>query len=224
MQKAFARIAKQVSYLEKLSAEKKIDGWLLNANGYQVLFGERNLSFIRSNMLYAVVFLVVLLSGLNAYETQSHMKVNLNSTKYGRGQLRRNKIIFVVSSSVAVMALMGFYELSFINNTYGLSDMGAPIQSLSLFEAFPFQISIGAFLTAMYCVKAVFLTLTGFIIMIISSVSKNHKQGVIYASILLIAPSALLNSGLEIIKPIAVVFYADVMEWVTWIIALGGKT
>ena len=94
-----------------------------------------------------VTILIPLLGGLLALasllqEMQNNMTYLLNSTRKGRKMLWRRKFFLVMFCLLVVYSFYAVVDYLAVYKVYGISKLGAPIQSLEAFFEFPYEITI----------------------------------------------------------------------------------
>lgn len=191
------------------------DAWFIQTIGYTYLFGELTKDIQRENTLIALLFLVILIGGILAYENQSHMIYLICSTKNGRLKLWCRKFFWIVFSVIVVM--LPIYYVEFINiwNAFGLDGLEAPVQSIPLFDSFPIQISIRLFLCLLYAVRMLTLISIGLICMWLSSLCNKVTDSLIIAVACVVIPAALVYIGLEKISILSFIKPVEITElWI----------
>lgn len=184
---------------ERISYAKDNNVWLVNPQGYNQLLGKECYTQQTKNGILSIFLLIILLSGVFAYEKKSNVHYTLKATYRGRNYIFRKKIL--VSSIIAVVlwivtGVTDFYRVLVNNN---LENFTAPIKSLMFFKDLPFEVSIITYLILVYLIKLVMILCVAYIICYISSVTR-YEVCIAVSTLVLVVPSILCILGIEVFK------------------------
>lgn len=200
---ALEQIHEKVAYIENIKEEKNIDVWLVNPMGYDKLIGES--SFTRQTiMAVQVLFCIILLfSGIFAYEDRSGTKQLLRSTKKGRNWLFRKKIYAVTMITIFITIFLYGIEYYNISSSFEISTLGAPIQSLVFLKDFPIVCSISTFLIGVFLVRLLIILSCAYIVSYISTRFRT-EAGIMLAALILVVPSIFDLIGIKLFSYISI--------------------
>ncbi|MGN0551435.1 MAG: hypothetical protein ACI4I4_06295 [Acutalibacteraceae bacterium] len=188
-------IYERLDYIEN-NAKNGNEAWLVNPKGYENLLYTSGYSRQQSFSLLSVFSIVIIISGVFAFEKRSQMYNSLMASFGGRGQLFKKKILSATIITVIIWLCFTCAELYDVFSQYTLANPDAPIKSLEVFNSLPFNISIGAFIALMYITRLILLLSSAYIVCFISSCTKYHLS-IITSLAVLILPSVLYTVGIE---------------------------
>ncbi len=207
-------LTEYVSYLD----EKESQGYNVapvNDNGYQMLFTVSGKTMQRQLSFYLLFFIVVLCSGSMAYENQKNTTRLVHACEAKNYSLFRQKVRayhpFVVLAAIATSLI----EIYNINSQIGLSGIGSDIQSLEMFSGCRLHISIFYLILLIIAVKVLICRLIMMFTLWVSGRFNKMATAMAFLIIILVLPSFLVLCGLSILKPISLMEYLCVEQWVT---------
>ncbi|MCD8025892.1 MAG: YtzC family protein, partial [Clostridiales bacterium] len=146
---ALEKIKERIEFAQT-NSEQGTESWLVEPDGYENLLGESGFSRQQNFALISIFCLIIMLSGVFAFEKCSAMYPSLMATCRGRGCLFRQKIICAGALTAVVWLCSTAAELYDVCSQYTLSSFGAPVKNLEFLNSLPFNISIAAFLVILY--------------------------------------------------------------------------
>ena len=210
----------QLSYIQNLKHEKGIDAWFLDNKGYKVLwtgdgiydgagYGEQHKS-----ALLSITVLIFLLGFLFSYDRLCGMDKLLLATALGREKLFHIKMRLTAVLCLLVCMITYGIRVYEVNQTYTLSCMSAPVQSLYFMEDFPIRISIGTFMGFLFIMHFAALFSISMIVCVIS-LQVDGYRGILLSLFLLVVPSVMYMSGIKWCEKIAAiqpVMYVEALQ------------
>lgn len=188
-------------YLKNLKNEKNINGWYLNEYGYIHLIGDGKDESTHAALL--AIGIVLLCSGVFAFERKSETKNMLRATEWGRNFLFKKKIQTAFGIAFFLFLVMTVFEFVTVLYVYGLSGFTAPVQSLQFLSFIPIRCNIGIFVTCVYILKLfMMMTMAGFTCMLSTIFS---QKGTILLSALLFVPTFLYLAGIKVFQYFSIV-------------------
>lgn len=159
----------QTEYLEKLKAEKDIDGWYVNLYGYNKLLSEKSI-YIKVLLYFAVILLSV---GIISVEKKNGMLPLIRGSACGEKTMFRKKMQVVWTISLLLYMVLSALELIMVESLYGLGSWRAPVQSILALSELPIQCNIGSYFILLFLMQgAGIVALSGAACWI----SKNRKK------------------------------------------------
>lgn len=183
------------NYLLNIKAKTGIDGVFVNPNSYEEIFGNRLVENQRMVSLVATFVLMLLLSGIFCFEKKQNMIVMIR-TSSGRNVVWRQKISIVLFITILVWGILSIINWTNILGLYDLHQLNAPLQSLSAFEKFPFEISILGYLLWINLYRLLLLLCVGVIVMGIS-LRADQIRTILFSGLML-APYILYVLGVKV--------------------------
>lgn len=197
--KALLKIDKSQQYINELDKNSSIKGWFINQRAYDYLFGEKGYSSQIKYALYAILCLILLLSSVFSYEYKSNTKKLLHSTVNGRKYLFYKKIKCANIIVIVVWLLVYGFEILNINQIYGITCLGAPVQSLQMMSGYVFPCSIGTFILLVNGIRLIMLLAISYVICYLS-ICMPQSICLVVLSILFLLPAILSILGIEFFK------------------------
>lgn len=193
---AFTKIRSILVYAEEMNSSSE-SAWLVNPNGYEKLLGESGYTRQQNFALLSVFCIIIVLSGVFAFERRSAVKNVLTASGGGREYLFKRKIIAVLIVTFAVWFIASAAEVYDVSAQYSLTDFDAPLKSFEFLSSLPFNISIGLFIALLYFTRLVLLTAVSLIVCLVSACAR-YEVCVALSSVALMLPSLLHRVGIEI--------------------------
>ncbi len=189
----------RVDYIEKNDSEV----WLVNPNGYENLLGESGCIRQQNYAIVSIFCIIILFSGIFAFESRSNMYNTLMACSGGRSYLFRKKIYAVSIITGILFACCLVAELYDVCSQYSISNLDAPIKSLEFFSGLPFNFSIGLFVFLTYVLRFFMMLATAYIVCLVSTFLK-YEVCMIASLAFLIIPSLLYRIGIEFFAYISI--------------------
>lgn len=209
---ALAHIESSISYIEETKQQKGIDVWLVNPKGYDRLIGESSYTTQTTAAIELVFCLVLLCSGVFAFETQSSTKPLLRIASKGRKWLFKRKMISISCLVTFIFVVVYGMQIYHVNKSFGISALFAPIQSLPTFSEFPLRLSLIQFLAMIYIIRLLLLLSCTCIVANIST--KLPSEWCMFVStLILVVPSLLSELGIDIFSYLSVSKYIALDEY-----------
>lgn len=133
----------------KHAKEQRSNRYLLNTNAWEGLLTEEHLDY--ALLLFSCILACVCFGS----EINSEMDVMLRIAKNGKKRIAREKLALVVFGSVIFFILEYLLELIFLQNKYGFTHGGYPVQSISYFQEYDktaslIDVAVGCFLWKLF--------------------------------------------------------------------------
>lgn len=209
-------VRQRVEELRSLGEEKGFTPWLIEESPYKGTYGDEARGNQQSAALVAMLTVVLLLAGSFAYETQSGMNFLLASTQRGRKALLRRKISMAALLTTIVWAVTYGLEFHAFLGVFDTATLAASVQNLSIFENFPLQCSIGAFLVCLYLFRWVALFACAMLTMLVSSFTKRMETAYISTCGVILLPSILyVYLGLKPLKYLSIILLVEGLPLLT---------
>lgn len=203
-QRAINKILKHVNYLDNLEDTTGIEGWLVNPRSYEHLLGVNYSSKQVVYEAYALVFLILILSGVFSYERKNNMKIILHTTNNGRERLFLTKIVAMSIVITLIWLLTYGHELFELNRHYGFPLLDAPLQSLPFLLNVNIPCKIGTFIILVMILRLILLIFITFIIGYLSN-KVNLMKSMIISLIILVIPEFLSILKVQLLDNVSVI-------------------
>lgn len=189
----------RIDYIEKNDSEV----WLVNPNGYENLLGESGCIRQKNYAIVSIFCIIILFSGVFAFESRSNMYNILMACSGGRSYLFKKKIYAVSIVTGILFACCMVAELYDVCSQYSLSNLDAHIKSLEFLNGLPFNFSIGLFIFLIYVFRFLMMLATAYIVCLASTFFK-YEVCMIVSLVSLIVPSLLYRIGIEFFAYISI--------------------
>ena len=201
---------KNITYVQNLNS-KGYDAHIIDDTSYRELFGKTNYSVDNLISIKIIFLLVLLLSGIFAFEKKSNTVNFLRSLKKGRKSIFRMKMVVTIVVTVGLWALYYGIQLYQFYNNYGFTYLSAPLKSIKIMENVPLNCSIGAFLIILYMTRFVMLICVAWIVMMISSIV-SMEISLIASFAVCLMPSVMIYVGIDLFKNLSVAMPINFIE------------
>lgn len=189
----------RIDYIEKNDSEV----WLVNPNGYENLLGESGCLRQKNYAIVSIFCIIILFSGVFAFESRSNMYNILMACSGGRSYLFKKKIYAVSIITGLLFACCVVAELYDVCSQYSLSNLDAHIKSLEFLNGLPFNFSIGVFIFLIYFFRFLMILATAYIVCLVSTFFK-YEVCMIVSLAFLVVPSLLYRIGIEFFAYISI--------------------
>ena len=190
-----------VAALERLSerVDESLDHsdgrWLVNPVPWAALLNHSKSSEQRMDGLMLLLFLIMAMSGIFAYENQSGM----NYLHRGDRRLLRIKLGLVALSVFCLWLLYSLCQICLITKTFApFSGLRAPAFSLPCFSELPHWLPLWVVGLGCLLLRLLAMLTAASIVQLISIYAKSQNQALLSSSAVLLIPAALSSVGIEI--------------------------
>lgn len=185
-QNAFSRV---LQYYDHMKLQK--DGTFLYDTGYLRLFQGNHAIY-----LALLIFCALCFSNLFSMELQNGAVKLIRTLPKGRSNTIRCKVVLSLFLCIGMTCAAYGMELFSIHEVYGLNQWSAPVSSIPLFSSLPSWMSLWEYVTITLALKLIAVISSTFIVLLVSSKSKNGLIAMLLSLFLLTAPVALSFMGL----------------------------
>lgn len=190
---AFEKVKAQRKYLNRLEKEQNIKGWFVNDIGINYLIHpeliySENIAWIF--MMMAIILLVIACMG---YEEQTRMDRLTDTMICGTRKLFQKKVVVSLGITTIVFLISNLPYFLLVTGTYEFGGVLAPLKSLQEFEHFALNISVTAYLIALYIFKFIVSLLAMTLVIIISRKCKGYIKKIAFSVTLIIVPMLIFT-------------------------------
>lgn len=210
MRHNLTEINNQITYV-KSQLEQGYDAHLIDDTSYNNLFGKLNYSVDNLISIKIIFLLVLLLSGLFAFEKKSNTVAFLRSLQKGRRNMFGMKLFVTVVVTIGLWFMYYGIQLYGFYHNYGFTFLDSPLRSVKVMEHAPLNCSIGAFLIILYLTRLFMLLCISFIIMMISSLM-TMEQSLITSLVICVMPSIMNYVGIDLFSKLSVTMPVSFIE------------
>lgn len=218
---AFLTLQNRIDALTKIESAAHQTQWLIDQTPFREVYGFLEIDFGKLDRqthqkqlltaLLVLSMLTLLISGLDAYDHQTHMDI-LQRTLYFRRKQGWAKVCLSALLTVAIWFMVYGAETYALTKALPQGVLSAPLKSLTLFEQSSFQYSIGCFIALINGMRLISMLACAFIILLITSSATTVLKANLRAMGVLLLPAAAyyifggdVLCNLSVVEPIATV-------------------
>lgn len=187
----------RVAELREKGAVEGFEPWILYDMDFNAYYGDKPVNRQRLNAMIAILFMVFLCAGIQAYEKQSGVVPMLKSTRYGRAPLLHRKLVMAGLAAVFVWVFVWIRELWQYISIYGTDILDAPVRNLPLFSEFPFNVSIRGYFMILYGMRLAMLIPVGWAVLCLSYFASNIRMSYLFGTAVLVLPALFTVLGVS---------------------------
>ena len=197
---ALNKLENQVSRLRERAAERGYQPWILDESDYDLIYGPTSQDRQRLNAAAAMVLTAFCCANLFAFERQSGVTPMVRSTKRGRGELFRWKVLLTVLLSAFVWAAVYVREIQAFFTWFQPQTLAAPVQNIDALAAFPVVLTVTQYLALLYAIRLAMLLCVGFVVLLISHHCPSIRTAYLISAGILGIPALLTVLGVDVLK------------------------
>lgn len=193
----------KIEFIEYILGKKAegVDVSIISPYEYEAALGERQSDNQEFIALLCIVLMLMINVGAVSYEKKNGMLCHIRAAKNRDGWIR-NKILYNgIFAFIITMFLYTEYYYELIK-LYKLSDFGVSVKSLQMFDKYPLDIPIWAFIILDFILKLIVLEAVGGLAFLLSSIF-SYETGY-FVSLIIIMPHLLYKLGISIFSYISV--------------------
>lgn len=184
--------------------------------GYKRIFGKAGYSDDMKYALVTMLMCIFLISPLIANDNKYRMYFVINSTTSGRKKyIRRNVITAAVYGFISAAIWLIGYSVK-IYQFYDFSGLNAPIHSITDFINLPINLKVWQYLAVIYVLRIIFVIVSAFIMLFISSKCKNITMAVLINSAVFAMPIIIYLLGADIMVNLGMNPFISVNAVMNW--------
>ena len=193
-----------------LAGRQKIE--FVNPVPYAALMNRNIQNAQRVNGLLSMLFVILILSGLFAYENQSRMHSVLRSS--ARGKIVWLSKISLAMSAVAVLWLASsLRELWLIEKTYAVfGGLSAPVQSLPMFADAHLHVPVWTAVAGFLLLRLLALEALAMGVCLLSLLCRNQNTAILVNCAVFLLPAALSSIGIDMFDQISLIRLLSPLE------------
>ncbi len=185
---AFERLKERVESIQANDGS----GEIFYDTGYERLFGYDGNNEKIIILLFAMIFLVLLLSPIAATDRKTDMIKIIFSTKCGKTGYFKNLFLYSILCGIFAALLFTIPYIINILSSYGTQGLAAPIQSIQQFSNLSIPFSVGGFIMLFIALHVIGSVIFTVVISAISSICKSPTTVYIVNIALFVVPIILL--------------------------------
>lgn len=194
--KGFERLEEDYTYLQKLKAEKGIDGYFVDQITGSAYFDDTGREL--QNGMILLLFAILCLGNLFSMDYRNRMDRLLRCTKQGQITLVATKFLWGIVIVCILYAAVAVPEWINLHNAYGDLEWEAPLQSLSIFYDTALSIPIGPYVLLSHLIKFLGICSAASLILFFSVCTKNYFLTIGISSGILLLPLFLQMQGMDL--------------------------
>ena len=201
---AIQRFQQKAMELQDLSEQTGIRYELVAPYGYRQLIGKDGRETAGKTAVLGILFLVLLFAGTFSYEYEHRSYTYLRISAEGRRKLVSAKFRFVLVGTLVLTLILFGCDTYIIWKEYGLTRLGAPVQSLDFLREFKGHCSIVQYLIWQNVSRFLILGAVSSVTVAISTAVKKTELAMGIAGVVLLLPSLLDRLGIHQFEKLAV--------------------
>lgn len=213
------RLREEVSSIRQTAAAEDYEPWLVDQAAFDGVYGKYSLGRQQLHVLVSLVFVVMLCSGIGAFERQSHMSSLLRASKSGRKKLKRRKLLLAAIYAAVIWGCVAAAEFAAYTNYTLQSALSAPVKNF--LRSFPLSVSLRIYLLMLYALRLLMLTAAAWLSYAIGCRCRTVAKAYLLTSAVLLLPSALTVIGLDACKWVSLIVPAVGTELLLSCLPLG---
>ena len=187
--------------------------WMLPTNRYEAIWSNNLNNYHRNTALIAMLFLVLLLSNIGSQEKQSNMTIQLITSPLGRTVLWRKKLTVSLTMASLVWLLVYGTELILVTKFYGkIGWLAAPMNSLSMFQDWSWNGSLGAVMALYYGLKLMSLFAVAQVCVLLSGLCQKNQSAILLCTGVILVPAALAAIGSDAAAMVSLLLPVSTVE------------
>ena len=186
---------------------------MLPTNRYEAIWSNNLNNYHRNTALIAMLFLVLLLSNIGSQEKQSNMTIQLITSPLGRTVLWRKKLTVSLTMASLVWLLVYGTELILVTKFYGkIGWLAAPMNSLSMFQDWSWNGSLGAVMALYYGLKLMSLFAVAQVCVLLSGLCQKNQSAILLCTGVILVPAALAAIGSDAAAMVSLLLPVSTVE------------
>lgn len=203
-----SELTRRLEYAKSFEGRKDVK--VLDDTEYVNYFGFREINSRNIKTLILVTALIVIFSYIYSYERKCNMVMFANSTYRGKAKLIRDKIIFVVSVTVFLYAVVFGTNIYMHYYNYGFRFWNLDVANISILGNVNANITVGQFVILSEVLRLAVILASGFLVMLLSK-WQTYEKTVILSIIILVFPGVLYISGISSLKNFTIMKLSEIM-------------
>ncbi|MDD6207356.1 MAG: hypothetical protein PUB10_02415 [Clostridiales bacterium] len=201
LEEAVRILKKHISYLEgQKRMGKNVE--LINPSGYYHLLDKDDQDILNVRMLELLFMITVLSTGVMLYEKKCKTLNLFRSTEKGRGRIFASKCVAVSVVSGGMCLLEAASHFYYVSQVYGITGLGAAVQSLEEYGNVQVDVSIGFYLAVLLFVRLLLFVCVS-VSVVCLSVFLPQKNALPVSLLLVCIPGALYITGIELFRTVS---------------------
>ena len=198
---AFSMVLDRVQYMHDKREETGAEVWFVYEKGWDYLFGGAYTGawLDMVNALAMVIAMIASYSAVFSNEFSSGMIRVISTCKGGRLETVKKKIRICLAWASVILIVSYLPDILFAWKYCGLHSISSPLASLPNMTAFPIFIPLWLYLAVLVITRFVVMTAVMFIILFVSTISRDTIKCIVILTAGIIVPLFLHLLGLEIV-------------------------
>ena len=190
------RVENEAENIRQVAAERGFEPWLVNQSKFSNYLAKKTWTIPEWNAIVAMIFIILCVAPVFAFERQVGTERILRSTPLGRGAVFRGKYIIVFIETAILWCGIYLREWLYITTKHFTPDlMAMPIQNVQVLSDFPIVMSFGAFLALLFILRFIGMLVTAHIVAYFSSKVNTWEKAIMLGAGVLLVPAALYYFG-----------------------------
>ena len=197
--RAFTMVLDRVQYMND-KKENTVEGlWFVYEKGWEFLTGGADTGARQDivNALAMVIAMITTYSAVFAGEFSSGMIRIISTCKGGRLEVMKNKIRVCLALTLIFMIITYLPDIVYSMKNFGIDSISSPLASLPDMTAFPLSFPVWLYLTLLLIARFMVMTAVMFVILFVSTVSKDTVKCIVISTASFIIPLLLHMLGIK---------------------------
>lgn len=160
----------KTEYLQNLSQNRGIEGYMISDRGYEEIFGQYSRQRELILLLTMVTGIMIIISESISMEYRTGMENIVRSCENGRKWLMNRKVLACAIFTVSLFAIVYGIDIWNMYHTYGMPFLDAPVVSLTFMENCPVNVTILSWMNIVFAARLAVCILTMIIAILISRI------------------------------------------------------
>lgn len=207
-------VEQRVRYIADKAADGNYTPYIFDQTKLMNVFGEKSVNYHIINAFIVLVFIIMAVSPIWAFEVQNNTSCLLRSTQNGRAGLANAKAVVCYVVTVLIWAIFYLREFLNIRRQAGAEVMEACCRNFDVMADWPAWMTLGIALAYFYFIRLIIMLAVAEFVMLVSSLSSKVSITVIISSAVVLVTSligVILMRGINIFNPI--IYMADINKY-----------
>ncbi|MBO4563680.1 MAG: hypothetical protein J5772_08745 [Clostridia bacterium] len=193
---SLSRVESEAETIKQTAAERGFEPWLVNQTRFDNYLAKKSWTIPEWNAIVAIIFIILCVAPVFAFERQVGTERILRSTPLGRGAVFRGKYVIVFLETLILWCGIYLREWIYIATKHFSPElMAMPVQNARVLADFPIVMSLGAFLALLFALRFIGMLAAAHIVAFFSSKVNTWEKAIMLGAGALIVPAALYYFG-----------------------------
>lgn len=213
LQEEYLELSQEISYVSKMHEKGYQDVRVMDTRPYQSFFGTAMQKRKTTYDLLLILTLILVFSGVHAYERQHGMDIVIRTTAWGRIRARRDKLLLVGGTVTLLYGIAAGIFLWMHWYDYGFPAWNQTIKNIPMFENAGWNLQIGQVILINVVVGFLGMLVVVYVIHVLSS-RFTVERTILIGVAVLVFPGMMSILGFHMFDWIAITRYMNIVNWI----------